>query len=155
MLLNVVPFPRTKAPSTRAIFMWQLYVAIFISPCRWLDKYLLLICVSNNLAQRRCHGKAKSKMAKVRRRARCAGCANVRDFRDWVLQTTLKKLSHFMWRLVYTDNFFMWQFLFATLKLTRQLFSKCSCHIKIGHFSSSTRANKNCHIKIAIYKLLV
>ena len=97
------------------------------------------------------HGKAKSNMAKVRRRARRAGCANVRDFRDWVLQMTLKKLSHFMWRLVYTDNFFMWQFLFATLKLTRQLFSKCSCHIKIGHFSSSTRANKNCHIKL-LYK---
>lgn len=48
-----------------------------------------------------------------------------------VLQMTLKKLSHFMWRLVYTDNFFMWQFLFATLKLTCQLFSKCSCHIKL------------------------
>ena len=50
------------------------------------------------------HGKAKSKMAKVRRRARRAGGANVRD---WVLQMTLKKLSHFMWRLVYRDNFFV------------------------------------------------
>ena len=49
-------------------------------------------------------GKAKSKMAKVRRRARRAGGANVRD---WVLRMTLKKLSHFMWRLVYTDNFFV------------------------------------------------
>ena len=49
----------TKAPSTRATFMWQLYVAIFICPCRWLDKYLLLICVSNNFAQRRCPWKGK------------------------------------------------------------------------------------------------
>ena len=48
-----------KAPSTRAIFMWQLYVAIFIFPCRWLDKYLLLTCVSNNFAQRRCPWKGK------------------------------------------------------------------------------------------------
>ena len=39
------------------------------------------------------------------------------------------------------------QFFFVAI--TRQLFSKCSCHIKIGHFSLSTRANKNCHIKIA------
>ena len=90
-------------------------------------------------------------MERQKARWRHSGCANVRGFRDWVLQMTLKKLSHFMWHLVYTDNFFMWQFLFATsVKLTRQLFSKCSCHIKIGHFSSSTLANKNCHIKIAV-----
>ena len=89
-------------------------------------------------------------MERQKARWRHAGCANVRDWRDWVLQMTLKKLSHFMWRLVYMDNFFVWQYLFATRKLTRQLFSECSCHINIGHLSSSTRANKNCHIKIAI-----
>ena len=131
-----------KTPSTRAIFMWQLYVAIFICPRRWLDKYLLLICVSNNFAKRRCPWIGKEA------RWRHAGCANVRDFRDWVLQMT-KKLSHFMRRVVYTSNFFMWQFLFAT-KTNTPVFSTCSCRIKIGHFSSSRRANKNCHIKLAL-----
>ena len=124
--------------------MWQ-----FLFPC--VDGSTNICCSFASviiLHSGDAHGKAKSKMAKVRRRARRAGGANVRD---WVVQMTLKKLSHFMWRLVYTDNFFTWQFLFATLKLTRQLFSKCSCHIKIGHFSSSTRANKNCHIKL-LYK---
>ena len=42
----------------------------------------------------------------------------------------------------------MWQFLFATLKLTRRFFSKYNCHTKVGQFCSSARANKNCHIKI-------
>ena len=46
-------------------------------------------------------------------------------------------------------QFFYVAIFICHIKLTRQLFSKCSCHIKIGHFSSSTRANKNCHIKIA------
>ena len=64
MVLNVIPFPRTKAPSTRAIFMWQLYEAISISPCRWLDKYFLLICVSNNFAQRKCPWKGKKQHGK-------------------------------------------------------------------------------------------
>ena len=59
---------------------------------------------------------------------------------------TLKKLSHFMWHLVYTDNFFMWQFLFAQ-KTNTPAFQQMQ--FKIGHFSSSTRANKNWHIKIA------
>ena len=45
-------------------------------------------------------------MEKQKARWRHAGCANVRDCRDWVLQMTLKKLSHFMWHLVYMDNFF-------------------------------------------------
>ena len=40
--------------------MWQLYVAVFICPCRWLGKYLLLIYVSNNFAQRRCPLKGKN-----------------------------------------------------------------------------------------------
>ena len=44
-------------------------------------------------------------MERQKARWRHAGCANVRDCRDWVLQMTLKKLSHFMWHLVYTDNF--------------------------------------------------
>ena len=43
-------------------------------------------------------------MERQKARWRHAGCANVRDCRDWVLQMTLEKLSHFMWHLVYTDN---------------------------------------------------
>ena len=46
-------------------------------------------------------------MERQKARWRHAGCANVRDCRDWVLQMTLKKLSHFMWHPVYTDNFFL------------------------------------------------
>ena len=38
-------------------------------------------------------------MERQKARWRHAGCANVRDCRDWVLQMTLKKLSHFMWHL--------------------------------------------------------
>ena len=44
-------------------------------------------------------------MEKLKARWRHAGCANVRDCWDWVLQMTLKKLSHFMWHLVYTEIF--------------------------------------------------
>ena len=54
-------------------------------------------------------------MERQKARWRHAGCANVRDCRDWVLQMTLKKLSHFIHvasRL--HGQFFMWQFLFAT-----------------------------------------
>lgn len=104
MVLNVIPFPRTKAPSTRAIFMWQLYVAISISPCRWLDKYLLLICVSNNFAQRRCPWKGKKQHGKSQKTCqmcwmrKCLGLGSTDD---------VEKLSHFMWRLVYRNNFFL------------------------------------------------
>ena len=52
-------------------------------------------------------------MERQKARWRHAGCENVNDCRDWVLQMTLKKLLHFMWHLVYTDNLFMWHFLFA------------------------------------------
>ncbi len=69
----------------------------------------------------------------------------------WEIGTTYmltQYLSHFLWRVVYTSNFRMWQLLFVTLKLTGQLLSKYICHIKIDQFFSSTRANKNFHIKI-------
>lgn len=150
MLLNVVPFPRTKALSTRAIFVWQLYVAIFISPCRWLDKYLLLIYVSNNFAQRRCPWKAKKQDGESQKT--CQTCWMRKCWGLWGLGSTddVEKIVTFYVASRLHGQFFMWQFLFATLKLTRQFFSKCSCQIKIGHLSSSTRANKNCHIKIAI-----
>ena len=52
-------------------------------------------------------------MERQKARWRHARCAKKRDCRDWVLQMTLKKLSHFMWHLVYTDNFLMRQFLFG------------------------------------------
>ena len=56
-------------------------------------------------------------MERQKARWRHAGCANVRGCRDWVLQMTLKKLSHFMWHLLYTDNFFIYVAIFI-------------CHIK-------------------------
>ena len=63
-----------KAPSTRAIFMWQLYVAIFVCPCRWLDKELLLICASNNFAQRRWPWKGKKQDGKSQKTVQLASC---------------------------------------------------------------------------------
>ena len=38
-------------------------------------------------------------MERQKARWRHAGCANVRECRDWVLQMTLKKLSHVASRL--------------------------------------------------------
>ena len=68
---------------------------------------------------------------------------------DWELRITSKQLPILCVVSSTWTIFCMWQFLFATWKLTRQIFSKYNCHIKIGQFCSSTRVNKNCHIKIA------
>ena len=70
-------------------------------------------------------------MERQKARWRHAGCANVRDCRDWVLQMTLKQLSHFMWHLVYTDNFF-----YAAIFI---------CHIKtnVSAFQQMQLSHKN------------
>ena len=47
----------------------------------------------------------------------------------------------------------MWQFLFVTKKLIRQLFKKCICHTKVAKFCSSTRVNKNCHMRNCYIKI--
>ena len=92
-------------------------------------------------------------MERQNARWRHAGCANVRDFKDWVLQMTLKKIVTF-----YVTSRLHEKFSHVTIFI---------CHIKTGANlvpravslalgtrlkrarQSSTRANKNCHIKIA------
>ncbi len=60
----------------------------------------------------------------------------------WGPHTLMQYLLHFMRRVVYTSNFRMRKLLFVTQKLTCQLVNNFTCHMKIGHFISSTRANK-------------
>ena len=52
-------------------------------------------------------------MERQKARWRHAGCANVSDCRDWVLQMTEKIVTFYVASFLH-GQFFMWQFLFAT-----------------------------------------
>ena len=87
-------------------------------------------------------------MERQKARWRHAGCANVREFRGWVLQMTLKKLSHFMRRHVYTDNFFYVPIAICHIKTNKPAFQ----HMQLSHknwsfliiYTGNNVANKNC-----------
>ena len=79
-------------------------------------------------------------MERQKARWRHAGCANVRDCRDWVLQMTLKKLSHF----IHVASCLHGQFFYVAIFI---------CHIKTNTpaFQQMQLSHKNWSFLI-IYK---